>query len=162
MATISQVDRDRALRISPTRTGADLVARPDVERSITVVPSETPSVLDWLSAGTHIALFERNLQALSDTADGEPLLTTWFSLDEFEVVINGAAVPASLRSIKALLPQWREAGITDIYVDGYRVTTSVFYLNEPSGHTVVFGPTRAGKSFAPSTLIEGHKHAPSG
>lgn len=152
MATISQIDRNRALRIYPTRTGADLVSKPDVECSITFEANETQSVLDWLSACTYKALFERNLQALSATTSGEPLLTTWFTLDEFEAIASGADLPASLQALKGFLAEWRRSGMTDVYVDGYRATTP-FDLDELSGHAFIFAPPGNGRTFllTPST-----------
>lgn len=73
----------------------------------------------WLSHSDHLEKFEQDLQSMSQTAQGEPLLTTWMEWDDFMDLVNAARADHALPDFSAILAKWSAQGALRVYVDGF-------------------------------------------
>lgn len=138
MATLKDIDHDRDISITPAiRTKIDdplivNLARerkdpnllkcdsPVVEHSIVLKGSHARRFLEWLATTPWGTVLEKDLQSMTETAKGEPLLSTWLDLARFEQLANDAHAAGALpQSLQSNFADWRSLGIGNVYLDGF-------------------------------------------
>lgn len=81
---------------------------------------ETAPFLKWLiDASTWEVEFFAHMQCMSQTAAGEPLLTTWLSGDRFWSMLHDGYGLEVIGAIAAGVKDWRSLGLDEVYFDFY-------------------------------------------
>lgn len=81
-------------------------------------------LLAYLRETAFAADFATNLQCVAETADGEPLLTGWMSLERFRefVAHRQADTPAeTISALNTMISDWAGIDIAEVYFDGFRI-----------------------------------------
>jgi hypothetical protein len=138
MATLTNIDRRRAVTFTAHTTTDKLpdgmpdwlpsqLTRAVAGEIIEISPARDGQshFLDWLAESGWVAKVERDLQCLSETNKGEPLLTSWMKLDEFAALAADAAVASMMPSMEEAIARWRELGVTDVFFDGYKAVGNI-------------------------------------
>lgn len=86
---------------------------------ITLDPSAASAFMDWLLQSRWRPVLEADLQCMTETAQGEPLLTTWLQLDSLKVLVDDAKHIAALEPVRTALATWAEQGVGNVYIEGY-------------------------------------------
>lgn len=137
MAKLKDIDRHRDIRITPTvsRPIEDPVIQrlaydmnnanllncdtPLPDRTISLTQNQVVRFLEWLAATPWGERLERDLQCIAETEAGEPLLTTWLDLREFQRMLWSASDLAALDEARQALLTWRGADVRRVYIDGF-------------------------------------------
>lgn len=80
------------------------------------------TLLAYLPLTPFFGAFQQNLQCLSETAAGEPLLTGWMPLERFGEFLahRQAETPlAPLAALASLLDSWAGLHVHEVVFDGY-------------------------------------------
>ncbi|MCA8050704.1 hypothetical protein [Burkholderia arboris] len=137
MARMEQIDRSRAVTITGHKTVqhtdqcfVDLAKRMQLPQLLNcdvavglpkVVDAELgASLLDRLSGPRWRALFEADLQCICEDADGNPLLTTWMSIDVFSRFASSLDDMSVRIEFEAAISAWEAQGVETVYIDAYQ------------------------------------------
>lgn len=139
MSTLKSIDRKKPLNFYGCSTKFDpefkefveklnlpqlLMVSDIVTKEFELSSEYTAELLSYISWHSQASLFEENLQCFSETAAGEPILTGWFSLDEFfKFLQNSDDASPKVKEALALLTQftkdWESLGVEDFNFSGY-------------------------------------------
>lgn len=102
-------------------------AEPEPKAEINLSVEDSSLLLNYLKNCAWREGFDENLQGMSETEDGEPLLTGWMSIDEFNNFIKNAGldnpdVKIVIGKLHEASIDWKSMGIDDVYFDGYELT----------------------------------------
>ncbi|MEX3555404.1 MAG: hypothetical protein VB131_01825 [Burkholderia gladioli] len=134
---MEQIDRSKAMTITGHKTVqhtdqcfVDLAKRMQLPQLLNCdVPVGLPkvvdadvgaSLLDRLSGPRWRALFEADLQCICQDSDGNPLLTTWMSIDVFSRFASSLDDLSVRFEIEAAVSDWEAQGVETVYIDAYR------------------------------------------
>jgi hypothetical protein len=139
MSTLKDIDHTRTVSIYPTFEArvdepviielAEQLKNPNLlrcdepleGRQITLMDADARRFLEWLAATRWGAILETDLQCVTETAKGEPLLTTWLELTVFTEMASEANAANVLPVLKETLNDWRECHVKNVYIDGFRL-----------------------------------------
>lgn len=89
----------------------------DIELSV----EDTAKFIKTVIGSNQRKLFDENLQGMAETVKGEPLLTGWLSLSDYqEFLVGVAGCPVSKFLYVASL-SWNDLGVEDVYFDGFEL-----------------------------------------
>lgn len=134
MTTINNIDPTKPLEFAGYRNDGVCANPVDGLPPIELDVTETGHLLAYLLDCCWRADFDWNLQCISETEVGEPLLTGWMSIAEFnsftEYATGGTPEQqAVITKLHNLTIDWEAKGVEDVYFDGYR--------KEPQCYTAV-------------------------
>lgn len=141
MAKLTQIDSSKSLTFMGCRFGKSsdprllswaekfnepnmvMVSEPQKDMMFTVNPGDTPAVLQWLSETKRKDVFEEHLQSIAETAEGEPLYSSWIQSDmalinAFAEDLAGTGV-AVLCGLSDEIRRWVASGANEVALDGY-------------------------------------------
>lgn len=86
---------------------------------------DSRSLLKFVSACQWLNNFEENLQCLSETDDGEELLTGWMDTKTFIEFLDAAAsfggnVMHTALKLRDMVDGWQNLGVEEVNFDGFR------------------------------------------
>ncbi|AVA38336.1 hypothetical protein [Cupriavidus metallidurans] len=111
------------------------LADPVNEASFDVLPAE---FLEWLIGVSRWPNeFFEHLQCVTQTSEGEPLLTTWLDADRFwSMLSDGRGVPV-VEAISARVDEWRSLGLDEVYFDFYVLGSSAVHAQAENSASLV-------------------------
>jgi|SRR6185437_1941526 len=100
--------------------------------AITLDPSAASTFMDWLLQSRWRPVLEADLQCMTETQAGEPLLTTWMHLDSLKVLVDDARHIEALEPVRDALASWAGKGVGNVYIEGHdlRATTPAAALEQ--------------------------------
>ncbi|WP_334043695.1 hypothetical protein [Burkholderia ambifaria] len=137
MARMEQIDRSKSVTITGHKTVqhtdqflVDLAKHMQLPQLLNCdVPVGLPkvtdaelgaSLLDRLSESRWRALFEADLQCICEDSDGNPLLTTWMSIDVFSRFASSLDDTMVRIELEATISDWEALGVETVYIDAYQ------------------------------------------
>lgn len=103
----------------PTRNPSEENFDTPLDEGVVFSGPEASVFWGWLSNSDYLDRFEQDLQSLSQTAQGAPLLTTWLEWGEFMALISAARVDHALPDFASTLAKWSAQGAHRVYIDGF-------------------------------------------
>ena len=67
----------------------------------------------------------RNLQSISQTSAGDPLLTTWLSADRFWALLRDEKGDPAIEEMAQLAAPWGRLGLDEVYFDFHVVSSDI-------------------------------------
>jgi hypothetical protein len=81
--------------------------------------------LEWLLNESNCAAeFFEDLQCISETDKGEPLLTTWLSASRFSAMLEDGLGVAVIDELSARTKEWHALEMDEVYFDFYAIEES--------------------------------------
>lgn len=87
---------------------------------VTLPPSEANSFLSFLAMTDWGSIVEQDLQCMSQTSEGDPLLTSWLELDQFVELAEAAYAAGALPPLSDVFERWSASGVVRVYIEGFR------------------------------------------
>lgn len=122
-ATASKMTREHVLRelafhlVMPELLHVD----EQIEEAEPLVIAEPRELLEWLRGSSWGRRLEADLQCMSVSPDGTPLLSSWLSVREFgRLVVESRGASFSL-ALNQAFASWGALGMDKVYVDGYQL-----------------------------------------
>lgn len=135
--SFADIDTSRPLTVSalttsemesgPLREAAERLGDPrflsvmETAESITLDPASGAALLRFLSHPTFEGEFERDLQCLAETKDGEPLLTTFFDLIYLSQLFFLLDDDGPFADLRKNIDAWLTAGFERGELEGFAV-----------------------------------------
>lgn len=162
MARWRDIDHDRKVTIFPVietqiddpelvalAKGDPFMLRADVPvegEGIVLTDLDARRFLEWLAATSWGRSAERDMQCISETDQGEALLTTWLELDQSKQMMVAAEVAQvfSHSTFTALVASWQSLGAARVCIEGFRLSPEQAAKNESGAE----GLSNCGYTFA--------------
>jgi len=125
MSLLQEIDINRNLTIWPCTRSEDGLIRAIPGERIELAPDDgSIGFFDWLRQSPWASELESCLQCLSETNNGEPLLTTWLELDDFAALGVAATVAGWLKPLETAVARWRANGCALVDFTWFKGTQS--------------------------------------
>lgn len=130
MSLLQEIDINCNLTIWPCTRSEDGLIRAIPGERIELAPDDgSIGFFNWLRQSTWASELESCLQCLSETNEGEPLLTTWLELDDFAAMVSAATTAGWLPPLGFAIARWRESGCVLVDFTWFRDTQSTSSLH---------------------------------
>lgn len=97
-----------------------MVSEP-ISEITSLTPDETRVFLQTVIASPHRKLFDENLQGMSQTHDGFPLLSGWMRVSEFGGFLATLDDTPLTIKLKSLVASWETLGAEEVFFDGFDI-----------------------------------------
>lgn len=125
MSSFEEIDINRKLTIWPCTRSVDGLIRAIPGEQIELAPGDgSVGFFTWLRQSPWASELESFLQCLSQTSEGELLLTTWLELDDFAALTAAATVVSWLQPQGTALARWRANGCALVNFTWFKGTQS--------------------------------------
>lgn len=131
MRSLDDIDVTRAITLHACAHDLEqpMLSAMDGVKPITLSGADARAFIDWAASATWRPAFERDLQSVSETLEGSPLLSTWLPLVTIrESFCSGGrnlqapTTKALMAALRAAMREWRALGVDTVEISGHMAT----------------------------------------